>query len=114
MKLYELLEEAKKTGDMIVRDKYNYAIRYCEIIHGFVWCFRYKNGEYSLDKSDNTGYNRVFLNDNLLNDEWYLDPIHKVNEVESILINENGITYTLKNGDSFTLKDYLAKHGILI
>ena len=89
MKLYELLEVAKRTGDLIVREGSKFAIRYCEAINGFVWCFRYKNGEYSIDKNDKTGYSRLFLNDNVLNDEWNLEPIRKI---EPISINGTNFT----------------------
>lgn len=84
MKLYELLETAMKTGDMIVTDDIYYnrqAIRYCKELYTFIWCDR-STCEYEKMDSNECGYNRVILSSTVLKDGWYLEPIKKIEPIE--------------------------------
>ena len=81
MKLYELLETAKKTGDMIVRKKDNISMRYNVTTKSFVFCDR-TTGEFYIYGYDETGYNQVILSDKLFTDDWYLEPIHKTKPID--------------------------------
>lgn len=73
MRLIDLLETAKKTQDMIVRDDWALGIIYSERFNCYIWCD--KSGKAIEDDSDYTGYKRVVLSPKLLGGEnWYLTP----------------------------------------
>lgn len=73
MRLIDLLETAKKTQDILVRDDWESGIIYSEKFNCYMWCD--KSGKIIEDKSDWTGYKRVILSPKLLeNEKWYLNP----------------------------------------
>lgn len=73
MRLIDLLETAKKTQDILVRDDWESGIIYSEKFNCYMWCD--KSGKVIEDKSDWTGYKRVILSPKLLeNEKWYLNP----------------------------------------
>ncbi len=73
MGLIDLLETAKKTQDILIRDDWESGIIYSEKFNYYMWCD--KSGKVIEDKSDWTGYKRVILSPKLLeNEKWYLNP----------------------------------------
>lgn len=73
MRLIDLLETAKETQDILVRDDWESGIIYSEKFNCYMWCD--KSGKVIEDKSDWTGYKRVILSPKLLeNEKWYLNP----------------------------------------
>ena len=69
MKLIDLLEAAKETRDIIVRDDWESGIIYSGRFNCYLWCE--KSGEAIEDKSDWTGYKRVILSPKLLLEDIY-------------------------------------------
>ncbi|MGJ0846510.1 hypothetical protein ACR77J_07470 [Tissierella praeacuta] len=73
MRLIDLLETAKKTQDVLVRNDWKIGIIYSEKFNCYMWCD--KSGKVIEDKSDWTGCKRVILSPKLLeNEKWYLNP----------------------------------------
>lgn len=82
MKLIDLLETAKKTQDIIVRDDWALGIIYSKRFNCYVWCD--KTGRATEDATDMTGYKRVILSKKLLEEgNWYLTP-NKIDGIEKI------------------------------
>lgn len=83
MRLIDLLETAKKTQDILVRDDWESGIIYSEKFNCYMWCD--KSGKVIEDKSDQTGYKRVILSPKLLeNEKWYLNPNRIIERFEEI------------------------------
>lgn len=90
MKLFDLLESAKKTGDIIINNKYKLGVIYSTRYDCFVWCD--KDGKAIESTQDYTGYKRVILSLKLLErDDWYLDPINKIPNKPKVYLTSNGL-----------------------
>lgn len=86
MRLVDLLETAKKTQDVIIRDDWALGIIYSKKFNCYVWCN--KDGRAMEDTTDMTGYKRVILSSKLLEEgNWYLIPnrIDRVERVKEII-----------------------------
>ena len=82
MRLIDLLETAKETQDIIIRDDWALGIIYNKRFNCYVWCN--KDGRATKDTTDITGYKRVILSAKLLEEgNWYLTP-NKIDRVEKI------------------------------
>lgn len=87
MKLIDLLEAAKKTQDIIVRDGWALGIVYSERFNCYIWCD--KDGKATEDLTDVTGYKRVIFSAKLLEDgNWYLTP-NKIGRMERFKDHHN-------------------------
>lgn len=85
MRLIDLLETAKETQDIIVRDDWALGIIYSKRFNCYVWCN--KDGRATEDSTDMTGYKRVILSSKLLEEgNWYLTPnrIDKMERIEKL------------------------------
>lgn len=82
MRLIDLLESAKKTQDIIVRDDWALGIIYSERFNCYIWCD--KSGKAIYDTTDITGFKRVVLSAKLLEEgNWYLIP-SRIDKLEKI------------------------------
>lgn len=73
MNLFELLEQAQRTGDIIYRHGWSLGMRYCEDVNCFCWCDPY-SGVFTRDYLTKPGYKKVILSTKLSSDEWILMP----------------------------------------
>lgn len=72
MKLISLLDDIRKTQDIAVGDGWELGITYSKKLNCYVWCD--KSGKVIEDDSDQTGYKRVIISPELLEDgNWCLD-----------------------------------------
>lgn len=100
MRLIDLLETAKETQDIIVRDDWESGIIYSEKFNCYMWCD--KSGKVIEDKSDWTGYKRVILSPKLLeNEKWYLNPNinKKIERFEELRNKVRRKSYTEKRAE---------------
>ncbi len=82
MELIDLLETAKKTQDIIVRDDWALGIIYSKRFNCYIWCD--KDGKAKEDVTDMTGYKRVILSSKLLEEgNWYLIP-NRIDRIERV------------------------------
>jgi len=82
MRLVDLLETAKETQDIIIRDDWALGIIYSRRFNCYIWCD--KNGRAIEDTTDITGYKRVILSAKLLEEgDWYLTP-NKFDRIERV------------------------------
>jgi hypothetical protein len=82
------LETAKNTGDIIIRNRDRLSIRYNIATESFVFWDRV-NEQFYKHEGDETGYNQVVLSDKLFSEDWYLEPVSKIEP-----ININGRKFT--------------------
>ena len=89
MKLFELLNDAIETGNIIYIDGWHLGMRYNKDNDCFIWCHP-GTGKYEESKVDYTGFNRVVLSKKILSMESWK------------LISPN---YKYQIGDKFVLND---------
>jgi|LSQX01.2.fsa_nt_gb hypothetical protein len=75
MKVFELLQITKETGDIVVNDDWALGIKYHDELKCYVWCD--KDGNLIPDNTDKFGYKRVILSPKLLDKNgWRLEPVN--------------------------------------
>jgi len=97
MKLFELLETAIKTQDIIINESSQFCMVYSERYQCFVWCDR--SGKAKKNILDMSGYDRVLLSPKLLTKEkWYLLECnkYKLDKIKEVSNKSREETYIQK------------------
>lgn len=114
LKLFDLLETAKRTGDIIKNKDQRMGIVYSEKYNCFIWC--YMDGRAVETAKDHTGLSRVILTSNIMErDGWYLEPIKNTipNHPYKTYITANGLVVDSENVCSILKSDGLGNHSII-
>lgn len=102
MHLYDLLDAAKATGDIICSKGNGMSMRYRKESESFVWCNI--NGKFYIYEDDNTGYNQVILKPSLFSHQWYLQPF-KEEIIGKVIIDVDGLRLEYPDGKIITLEE---------
>lgn len=99
MKLFDLLETAKETGDILINEKYQYGIIYSGKTDSFIWCTY--DGRVIVDKNNLSGYKEVILSPMLNGNDWYLTPTNREFKLYEVYLcsghYDENLTETSKN-----------------
>lgn len=110
MKLYDLLDTAIKTGDIIYIDGWHLGMRYDKNKDCFIWC-NPGTGKYEESKVDYTGFNRVVLSGKILSiEDWHLIPMrYKYNIGDKFILNDLTKVVTEKENEFYIMRQVAVK-----
>lgn len=106
LELFELLEIAKRTGDIICSKGNGMSMRYRNESESFVWCNI--KGKFYTYEGDNTGYNQVVLKPSLFKHEWYLQP-YKEEFNGRMILDKDGLWFEDEEGNLLRFNDFKIK-----